>query len=333
MSATAPTQALTGEEADLLTAAVNAIKRGRAELLLSYVLAGYCCRGFVLGQVARGLLRASAIAKLRAVLAPEAETKLEGDPASLIRLYESLNLLSGGEAEKWVRSRDKEGCRPPAFAAALGVAKAQALSPLVVQYVGADGLMFARDDADGARAIFAWACGPDLPLLADVQQRVNYYLDPAKGREFELSHRLADCKTAEDYDAVIEWARALGPRAVLRDDRSVLDAAVQAKERIFPTEDHGEEAGEEDGLEEQPGNFLTGDGPELELARAEDPAPALTAVITHHRAPDDVFARLLKLLVASGDLSDKARRAASAALVIISRAEKSRRSDRGRAAS
>ena len=44
---------LPADEKKMLTSAVNAIRKGRAELLLSYVLAGYWCLAFVVAQTAR----------------------------------------------------------------------------------------------------------------------------------------------------------------------------------------------------------------------------------------------------------------------------------------
>ena len=107
---------------------------------------------------------------------------------------------------------------------------------MVNQPAGTDGFIFARDNKDEAARIFAWACGEDAPTVKDIELQVSYFLDPAKGRQMEFDRRRKECKTAADYDALIEWSKTFG-EAALPNGQSVLAAALEAKAKAFPAPD------------------------------------------------------------------------------------------------
>ncbi|HEX5269539.1 MAG TPA: hypothetical protein VFW33_03580, partial [Gemmataceae bacterium] len=264
----------------------------------------------------RKVARASAITKLRAGLMAEADTKREGDPNHLIRTYGCLNLLSGGEAERWARAQCKKDCQPPAFVGSLGISKAQALTPLVTQPPGTDAFTWTTGDEAGTLAVFAWACGPEAPTTQDIELRVAYHRGQDHGRYLEFSRMRHRCRTAAEFDGLIAWAKSLGDEARLPDGRTVLRAAEAAKARVFPTSLTVHAEAGHPGAGEAHVAHLPGE------AEVEELAPAITSVITGHPEPEVVFEGLLRQITKSADMSGAARRAAAAALVILDRADK-----------
>jgi hypothetical protein len=292
-------------ERALIDTARRHLREGRAALLLAYDAAGQACHTFCVLRERRGVARATATAELRVVLAADADTVREGDPDFLIRVHQTLAILSALAPEaNW---RD-----------ALTAAKAEQLGKLLLRPDGTNDWSLARDDAGGARDTFVWACGPDAPSATDISLRVDYYLDPAKAQAKEFRRRRKACQTAADYDALADWARSLDGR----DD--LCEAARAARHHAFPG---GAAPGEDRDQSDQPGSDQrgadrdhtdAGTPPDPERAYgAQDAAELCRDVLLKSDAPDDALEALLSAVAHNLDFCLRTRLAAAAAAKVI----------------
>ncbi|HEX5271189.1 MAG TPA: hypothetical protein VFW33_11900 [Gemmataceae bacterium] len=337
----APAKGMDEAERKAIKNAVGAIRKGRAELMLAYLVAGYWCLQFVLHQRKRTIARETSIAKLKAMLTPEADTARESDPNYLIHFFAALNVLSAQEAERFAAKKGKR----PVWADALSVSKVESLKPLVLRPEGTETWALARDNRAGAEEVWQWLIGSDQPATKDIALRVAYFLDPAKGRKAELDARVKKCGNVKDYEALIEWAGSLGEDAMLPDGRTVLAAAKEAREKAFTpagqqtqatTEkpatvnreesqdgDDSEEEESQDGGKENPADQRgTVTGNLLESAKKATPQQLGESLAEQTEAGSDphvTYERYLHLIASASWADAPMKRSAQAALLILTR--------------